>query len=335
MKYACLIVWFFLIQSFTHAISEEGYQEKWETEVFPFFLDHTEFKYMMSHDNKLQLHYGLLFNKTSNSNQKLVLLLPGRSEPFYKYSELAYDLYQEGYSIAFFDHRGQGGSERVLENSEKGHVKSFKYYVHDLEKFMDEVISPYSFKKRYLIAHSMGAAASMMLMAKRNDLFDKAVLSSPMLEPNTGKFKPSVALAYGTALRLLGKGEQWAPGESGYETGEFENNRVTQSKARWEMSSYLYENYDEFKMGGVTVDWITTSLGTNNRFVFKYRKVKTPVLLLRAGNDSVVFTRRHEKFCAKAQKCTLVDYPSAKHEVLMEVDSIRNDILERTFKFFK
>ena len=335
MKSVLLLVAFLLSNVSGYAISEVGYQEKWENDVFPFFLDQTQFNYMMSHDDRLKLHYGILVNESTQSKNELIVLLPGRSEPLYKYSELAYDLYQKGYSIALLDHRGQGGSQRRLNDPEKGHVKSFKYYVRDLEKFMDTIVVKLGAKKTYLVAHSMGAAASMMLMAKRSDLFDKAVLSSPMLEPNTGKFKPSVALAYGTALRLIGKGDDWAPGESGYETPIFEGNEVTGSRVRRNMATFLYENYEEFKMGGVTVDWISTSLGTNNRFTFKYKKVKTPVLLLKAGQDTVVFTDRHDKFCRKAINCTLIEYPTAKHEVLMEVDAIRDDILNKTFDFFK
>lgn len=333
MKIAFLLVTF-LLSSIGFAISEQDYIEKWENEVFPFFLKKTQFDYMISHDDQLKLLYGILLNETAQSNHKLIVLLPGRSEPIYKYSELTYDLYQKGYSIALLDHRGQGGSERSVSNPEKGHVKSFKYYVKDIEKFMDSIVMKLGMKKTFLIAHSMGASASLMLMADRSDLFDKAILSSPMLKPNTGKYPPSVALTYMTGLRLIGKGEDWAPGEKGYETPVFEGNRVTGSRVRRAMVTYLYETYDEFKMGGVTVDWVATSIGTNNRFVFKYRKIKTPIMILQAGDDSVVYTKRQNKLCRKARNCQLIHYPSAKHEILIEVDKIRNDVMKKTFNFF-
>ena len=333
MKIAFLLV-VFLIQSFSFAISETNYQEKWEADVFPFFLDHTELKYMMSHDNEVRLHYGILPNSSAKANGKVIVILTGRTEPFYKYSEVAYDLYQEGYSFAFLDHRGQGGSERELADPEKGHVKSFKYYVRDLEHFMDQVVSKLGFKENYLLAHSMGAAAALMLMAERAELFDKAVVSSPMLKPNTGKFKPNLALAYATALRLIGKGDEYAPGEKGYETPVFEGNQVTGSRARRSMAIHFYEEYDEFKMGGVTVDWVATSIGTNNRFTFKYKKIKTPLLIFQAGLDTIVYTDRHDKLCKKAKDCTLVKYPTGKHELLMEVDTIRDDLLSKAIDFY-
>ncbi len=334
MKYAFLFV-ALLTHAFSFAISETNYQEKWESEVFPFFLNNTELNFMMSHDDQVRLHYGILHNDSAKSNGNLIVFLPGRSEPFYKYSELAYDLYQEGYSFAFLDHRGQGGSSRELPDLEKGHVKSFKYYVRDIETFMDQIVIKLGYKKNYLMAHSMGAAAALMLMADRPNIFEKAVLSSPMLEPNTGKYKPSVALAYATVLRIAGKGDEYAPGEKGYETPIFEGNEVTHSYVRREMATFLYEHYDQFKLGGVTVDWIATSLGTNNRFALKYKKIKTPLIMLKPGMDTVVFTDRQDKLCQKAKDCTLVEYPQGKHELFMEVDSIRDDILLRAKAFFK
>jgi len=335
MKKVWLIGFLFLVHSFSHAISEDGYQEKWKNEVFPFFLEHTTFHFMMSHDDNLKLHYGILLNQSSNSNKNLIVVSPGRSEPFYKYAELAYDLYQKGFSLAFLDHRGQGGSERILANPEKSHVKRFKYYVNDLEKFMDKVVSQIPRQKTFLLAHSMGSTIGMMLMAKRSDLFDKAVLSSPMLEPNTGKYSPVVALAYASALRAIGKGSDWAPGEGGYNTPVFEGNEVTGSRVRREMAIDLYEDYDDFKIGGMTVDWIGTSLASNNHFVLKYKKVRNPVIVLKAGDDTVVFTKRQHKFCLKAKKCQMIEYTKAKHEILMETDNIRNDVLKRINSFFQ
>jgi len=100
------------------------------------------------------------------------------------------------------------------------------------------------------------------------------------------------------------------------------------------MKSYLMDHYPEFHLGGVTVDWIGTVLGTNDLFVCEYKKIKTPLIVLQAGNDTVVFTKRQNKLCSKAKSCTLVAYPTAKHEILQEVDSIRNDVLKRTLHFF-
>ncbi len=333
MKFTFLIVSIFF-GSFSYAISEIGYMEKWENEVFPFFLKQTQLDYMMSHDNRLRLEYGVLINETAQAKHEVVVLLPGRNEPIFKYSELAYDLYQRGYDVAMLGHRGQGGSERLLPNPEKGHVKRFKYYAKDFEKFMDTIVAKLGARKTYLMAHSMGAAAALMVMAERSDLFDKAVVSSPMLEPDTGKYRPLIALAYASSLRVIGKGEDWAPGEKGYERSVFEGNEVTGSKARFTMKQYLFDHYPEFHLGGVTVSWIGSALGTNNHFAFKYRKIKTPLILLQAGDDTVVFTRRQNKLCKKAKSCTLVTYPTAKHEILMEVDSIRDDALKRSLHFF-
>ena len=46
-------------------------------------------------------------------------MVNGRAENMLKWTELAYDVYQQGYDVLIFDHRGQGYSQRLLNDSEK------------------------------------------------------------------------------------------------------------------------------------------------------------------------------------------------------------------------
>jgi len=61
------------------------------------------------------------------------------------------------------DHRGQGLSERALENLHKSYVENFQYYISDLNIFIQNIVNPHcsfnnKFHKPYLLAHSMGGA---------------------------------------------------------------------------------------------------------------------------------------------------------------------------------
>ncbi|AJQ95218.1 lysophospholipase [Gynuella sunshinyii YC6258] len=315
------------------AISDDNYQEDWANKVNPFFLKHIQTNYFYSKHSDLYIFYGLIQNTTANSNHRVVVIVPGRKEPFYKYSELAYDLYQYGYSIALIDHRGQGGSERILNDPEKGYVEDFDYYVDDLEQFVDSIVGELSMDKTYLLAQSMGASIGAMLMEKRPDIFNKAVLSSPMMMPNTGKYPAPIAVSLMAVLKLVGKAEEYAPGESGYAVSEFADNTLTSSKERFDMKNDVFESYPEFQLGGVTVNWLYSVMSKSYGFISKYKKVTTPILMLYSNNDKVVMPKYEEKFCDKAKACEPVLFSQSKHEIFMEVDEIRDNALNETLKF--
>ena len=93
---------------------------------------------------------------------RAILIVNGRVESYLKYQELAWDLWRQGYSLYLIDHRGQGMSDRMLADKEKGYVDQFDDYVADLKQFHDEVIAQDQPAKLFLLAHSMGGAISAL-----------------------------------------------------------------------------------------------------------------------------------------------------------------------------
>ena len=64
--------------------------------------------------------------------RKLMILVNGRAENMLKWTELAYDFYQQGYDVLLFDHRGQGYSQHIIP--QKGHLDEFRFYTDDMAK---------------------------------------------------------------------------------------------------------------------------------------------------------------------------------------------------------
>mgnify|MGYP002076366130 CR=1 FL=1 len=64
-----------------------------------------------------------------------ICIFPGRGEFIEKYFEVVADLRRRGFAVAMHDWRGQGGSERMLSNSRKGHVLGFTQYDRDVPIF--------------------------------------------------------------------------------------------------------------------------------------------------------------------------------------------------------
>ncbi len=79
---------------------------------------------------------------TRGPRQGTICVFPGRGEFIEKYFEVVADLRRRGYAVAMHDWRGQGGSERLLSNSRKGHVMGFTQYDRDVSIFMSEIVVP-------------------------------------------------------------------------------------------------------------------------------------------------------------------------------------------------
>lgn len=62
---------------------------------------------------------------TRTSHERSLVIVPGRTEPSRKYAELIYDLRDKGLDIYILDQQGQGDSEHLLSDTNKGHVRYF------------------------------------------------------------------------------------------------------------------------------------------------------------------------------------------------------------------
>ena len=122
--------------------------------------------------------FGLGCNPLSESAvRKLMILVNGRAENMLKWTELAYDFYQQGYDVLLFDHRGQGYSQRIIP--QKGHLDEFRFYTDDMAKIIEKTTALYAYQAQYILAHSLGALISTYYLANYDHHIKKAVLSSP------------------------------------------------------------------------------------------------------------------------------------------------------------
>ena len=58
------------------------------------------------------------------------------------------------------------------------------------------------------------------------------------------------------------------------------------------------------------------------------------MLLLQAGNDTLVENRGQDQVCADAKYCEKLHFPTARHEILLENDAIRNRAIDSIKSFF-
>lgn len=135
----------------------------------------------------------------------VVLLVHGFTENAYKYAELIWSLLHLRFSVVAYDQRGHGRSWRDegVPDPSVTHVDHFAEYVRDLEmiaaKYRAE--SPLPF---FVFAHSMGGAVASLFLEQHQDVFEAAVLSSPMIAPQTGGLPAPVISVFCGAARLIG-----------------------------------------------------------------------------------------------------------------------------------
>lgn len=277
----------------------------------------------------------------SPQHDKVILLCPGRIESYVKYPELAYDLYHCGYDVVIIDHRGQGRSGRLLQDSHRGHVEAFDHYVADLETLYQKEIAASHYRHRYALAHSMGAAILTLMLVRQPEAFDAVALASPMF----GIFLP---MPLWMAHRILEWAEKRPALRDGYALGTgrwqarpFGINVLTHSRERYRRNLRFYADEPGLRVGGPTYHWVREGVQAGVSIVSQAKNVSTPLLLLQAGEDKVVDNRAQDLFC---QSMTAAGQPceggkpyviaGARHEILFEKDSMRAEALDAIVDFF-
>ncbi len=286
--------------------------------------------------------YAVLRNPDS---RRAIIIVNGRLESYLKYQETALDLYRQGYSLYLIDHRGQGLSDRLLADDHKGHVAWFDDYVEDLKTFHDQVVLADRPQKRFLLAHSMGGTICARYLTRWPDDIDAAALCSPMmgirLTPLPGWFALGLARLIARTRRRLGLAPGYAPGQGRYRDRPFAGNRLSHSPARYAEFRRLYLANPRVQLGGPTAEWVYEGMLGARRAVVEAGQIRTPLLLLQAGSDSVVTARDQDAFCANmaagGHPCAggkPLRIEGARHEILNESDPYRLPALTAILDFF-
>jgi lysophospholipase len=259
-----------------------------------------------------------------------MLVLQGRAEFVEKYFETISYFRGRGFDVVSFDWRGQGGSERLLGNPRKGHVRHFLDYQLDIDAVLKQMQERGLPKPWYVVAHSMGAAILLSRLSKGGDPFLRAAVLSPMIA-----LSPDIAPGYAqtavTTLARLGLGRFYVPGggPGSISTLPFENNRLSTDAVRYERNAAILAAAPDLGIGAPTVGWLAAAFSSMAQLIDPElpRKVKTPLLILASGADRVVTTAAAEGFAARLKTGEAIVIRGARHELLMESDIYRAQAL--------
>lgn len=265
-----------------------------------------------------------------------LLLLPGHQEFAEKYAELANWAVSGHWEARLLEWRGQGLSDRVLNDVQMAHHADFAVPARDLADWLAQRGEPFA-RPLIVVAHSLGAHLALRaLVDQPRTPIDGLVLSAPMLMPSTRPFPSAVARRIAALAVRLGLGERYALGQGPYsrDSHRFDGNPVTTDRRRWAVHHDYFQDRPELVLGGVTWGWLDAA--QRSWRIIDARApdaVRVPVLILSAPDDRMVVSRLHSGFCSRLEDCELVEFPGARHELFMEADGHRQRVLEHVQRF--
>ncbi len=284
----------------------------------------------------VRLRYAL-WRGTSAHRFGTVCILSGRGEFIEKYSEIISDLRRRGFTVAIFDWRGQGGSDRELANPRKGHVTDFKEYDDDLHSFVKQVLLPDCPAPFFAVAHSMGAHILLRNTAYESCQFERVVMVAPMLKLRQLPVSEGLARLYVEMASIAGFSDAYVPGggDRAVEQLDFEDNLLTSDIVRYQRFQKVLEAAPELGTGSPTNGWLYAAFRSMSELAapgFPGR-IKVPVLMLSAADDQIVSSEAIQKFAARARMCRLTDIPGARHEIMQERQAFREEFWAAFDKF--
>ncbi len=264
-----------------------------------------------------------------------LVLVPGRTEFIEKYLEVCRDLSHLQLSICVYDHCGQGGSGRLLADPQKGHIDRFDTYVSDLRRVIDHLSAAGCPAPVFLAGHSMGATISALFTLDYPERIDRLLFCSPMFAIQTGVMLPDflVRIVAASACRL-GLGSRYAPTTGPYNPDrEFNGNVLTSDRFRFEYNEYMAAHLDFAALGGPTIGWLNEAFKAMNELQHKADLITKPVLIMVAAGDRVIDVGAAGRFASISSKRSFQEYPDPGHELMMERDEVRDDVLRRMERF--
>lgn len=266
-----------------------------------------------------------------------MLFLPGRGDHYEKYLETLAYYAARGWRVTSVDWRGQGASGRLLADPEVGHIDDFSTWIADLRYFWTrwkaETPGPH-----VVLAHSMGGQLVMRALVEKAIDPEAVVMSAPMLGIQTAGLPLWLNHAFAKMMCSIGRAElpAWKVSEKPLSPMHDRGKILTGDKDRYEDELAWWALRPEVKLGPPSWHWIERAIDSI-RLLDRpgmLENVQTPILLLATTADQLVSTPRIIKDSKRLPHAeTLIFGKEAAHELLREVDAVRDQCLSRIDTF--
>lgn len=296
-------------------LGEERYREEMEGVVLAYLQKRKRERWLEREPGRRI--YGVCYR--ADRPRGTVFISHGFTETTEKYRECCWYFLRRGYHVYMIDHCGHGRSYRLGKDPSLVHMDCYERGVKDLLFAAERAGAENETLPLFLYAHSMGGGIGAAAAAYRPELFEKVVLSSPMIRPRTGPVPWPLAQGIARAVCAFGGAKAYVAGQRPYSGSESFEESAADSRARFEYYKAIRENNPHCQMSAASYGWLK-SAGDLNRYLQAraWKEIKAPVLLLQAGADAFVSNREQDRFIRKLKRrgrAERLRIDGAKHEL--------------------
>lgn len=267
---------------------------------------------------------------TADSPKGIVLISHGFTESAEKYREAAYYFTKLGYHTCVIEHCGHGRSYRLTEDLSLVHIDRFERYVEDLLFVSRSARDAFPGLPLYLYGHSMGGGIAAAAAATAPGMFQKLLLSSPMIRPATGNIPWAAACLLASAFCLVGKGTEYVMGQHPYDGLETFQDSASLSEQRFSYYQNIKKAEPLFQTSAASYRWMREAARMSRFLATKaWKQIQSPALVFQAGQDDFVSGTQQKLFVEKinrsgqgrssgrnaAPTARLIRMPDSKHEI--------------------
>jgi lysophospholipase len=314
-------------------IAEETYQSDMENIVYPYLDSLCQSGYFKGYDGN-ELYYEQYIIPASKAH---IVIAHGYTDAAIKYREMIYYFLNSGYSVSIMEHRGHGNSYRSVDDKYKVAVSSFDEYTDDYKIFLNQIVEP-SLKedeKLFMYAHSMGGAVAALLMEEDSELFDAAVLSSPMMEILFNGYPENAVKTLTNAVNLIGLKDSYVIGCGPFDdTYDYEGSAYT-SEAKYAYIRYIKIGNINYQTNGGTFGWLKAAIAATAKIRKNAASYTTDSLLFQAGIDDSVGANGQNEFARIASNVQMIQVPTSKHNILFASNDVFIPYMNTILEFYE
>ena len=278
-------------------------------------------------------------NSATATFRGAIVISHGFTEFAGKYAEMVWYFLLAGYSVCVLEHRGHGHSVRDIDNKSLVWIDDWRRYVADLAAFAATIGQQYAGGMPLnLYAHSMGGGIGAAVLEQHPTLFDKAVLTAPMIAPSTGM--PNwLARILSEGMCAFGLGRHIVFGQSEFTPEISMDDHPGASEARIRWFQQLRIDDENNQTYAATFEWVRQALRLSSSVIrpSACTQVETPILLFQAGRDMWVLNGPQDHFVKLVQEgggqAKIVRIPESLHEIFSMPNAVLGPYVHQILDF--